>query len=203
MIETIQYTLLAFLSGSIPFAVLVGRALGKVDPRTVGDGNPGAANVWTSAGWKIGLVAVALDIGKGFLPVYVAQRAGLQEGQMLPVALAPILGHAFQPFLPQHRGKALAASGGVWLALTGLSALLIFATGTLPVLLLQTSHAYAVFGGFLALILFFFAFEAPTWLRLLLIANTAVVLWTHRREIGRPWQWRPWVNRLFAWRSNA
>ena len=57
---TLLWILLAFLLGSLPFAVWLGRLAG-VDPRTVGDGNPGTFNVWKLAGWQVGVPVLVLD----------------------------------------------------------------------------------------------------------------------------------------------
>lgn len=102
-----------FLAGGIPFSLIVGKLFARVDIRTVADGNPGATNVIRAAGWKAGVPAIILDISKGYLPVALARHYGLADWALVPVALAPILGHAFSPFLKFHGGKALGATGGV------------------------------------------------------------------------------------------
>ena len=52
MSAIILWTLFGYLCGSIPFAVIIGRLVVKVDPRSVGDGNPGGTNVWIAGGWR-------------------------------------------------------------------------------------------------------------------------------------------------------
>ena len=99
------WILVGFLSGSIPWSVLVGKFLAGLDVRSVGDGNPGSANVWKGSGSAFGVLALILDITKGFVPVYVGFRYLSPEGSLggqlalSLVAFAPILGHAFSPFL--------------------------------------------------------------------------------------------------------
>ena len=99
------WILVGFLSGSIPWSVLVGKFLAGLDVRSVGDGNPGSANVWKGSGSAFGVLALILDITKGFVPVYVGfsylSPEGSLGGQLALslVAFAPILGHAFSPFL--------------------------------------------------------------------------------------------------------
>ncbi|HXF86187.1 MAG TPA: glycerol-3-phosphate acyltransferase [Anaerolineales bacterium] len=195
------WSLFGYLCGSIPFAVLIGRLIVKVDPRTVGDGNPGSTNVWIAGGWKIGLTTVALEILKGFIPVHLAQRAGVSEWALIPVGFAPILGHATQPFLGWHGGKALGATGGVWLAFAGLWAVFVFAAGALPVLALQTVHAYASLAGMLALTAFVYWWFGVDWLTAFALLNTVLIFWTHRRDLGQPWRWRAWVSYFLPWRS--
>ena len=89
------FTIFGYLIGAIPFSYLVGKLFTRKDIRSVGDGNPGGTNVIKAGGVPTGLVAIALDIGKGFLPVYLAGLQGINSGWgMIPIVLAPILGHA-------------------------------------------------------------------------------------------------------------
>ncbi len=192
MMAILLWTLFGYLVGSIPFAYLVGKALARADIRHVGDGNPGGTNAWKAGGWQVGLLAVALEIFKGFFPVFLARQSGLSGWGLLSVCLAPILGHATQPFLGWRGGKALGASGGVWLALIGWIVFPVYASFTLPVLALQLEHAYAALSGMFALMIFAFLSE-DNWLLTFAMLNTLLLFWTHRRELGRPLRWRTWV----------
>ncbi len=111
--------ILAFLAGSLPFSVWIGRlALGK-DIRSIGDANPGATNVFRAGGKLTGVLAVLLDFLKGAIPVGIAHlQLGMTGWQLIAAALAPILGHAFSPFLKFKGGKAVAVTGGMWMGLT-------------------------------------------------------------------------------------
>jgi glycerol-3-phosphate acyltransferase PlsY len=131
------WILIGFLAGAIPFALVLGRVVAGVDIRSRGDGNPGAANLWRAAGWPLGLLAFVLDFLKGALPVGLAQFVGGLHGWPLALAgLAPIVGHAYSPFLRFRGGKALAVTLGVWTGLTlfavpvvaGLSAVIFYLT---------------------------------------------------------------------------
>nr|WP_240941534.1 glycerol-3-phosphate acyltransferase [Paenibacillus sp. HB172176] len=117
--------LCGFLSGSLMFSYLLGR-LAKKRITEVGDGNPGAINLWKSSGFKLGLAGIALDFLKGFLPVLWAVSM-LDGNALIGAALAPILGHAFSPFLRGKGGKAIAVTFGVWSALTRFEAALAYA----------------------------------------------------------------------------
>jgi len=70
---TLLWILLAFLLGSLPFAVWLGRLAG-VDPRTVSGGNPGTFNVWKLAGWQVGVPVLVLDFSKGMVPAMLARQ---------------------------------------------------------------------------------------------------------------------------------
>ncbi len=112
------FTAMGFLAGSLPFSLWVGRIAAGRDIRRVGDGNPGAINVARAGGWRPGLAAGVLDFAKGALPVVAAHDlAGLGGWALLPVAAAPLLGHAFSPFLGGRGGKALATTFGIWTGL--------------------------------------------------------------------------------------
>jgi len=187
------WSLAGYLCGSIPFAVLIGRLAVKVDPRTVGDGNPGGTNVWKAGGWKIGLVTAIVEILKGYPAVYLAQRAGITEWALVPVALSPILGHGTQPFLGWRGGKALGTTGGSWMAIIGLWVFPIYALGAVPALVLQKQNAYAAIAGMLALVGYAILFDGSSWLVGFSVLNTMLILWTHRRELGSAWEWRGWL----------
>lgn len=111
--------LLAFIAGALPFSLWVGRiALGK-DIRRYGDANPGATNVLRAGSKKAAALALLLDFLKGALPVGLAHFQFQFTGwPLLVVALLPVLGHAFSPFLRGRGGKAVATTGGIWCGLT-------------------------------------------------------------------------------------
>ncbi len=115
--------LVAYLTGSIPFSYLVVRLLTGVDIRRVGSGNPGATNVSRVAGGVAAVLVLALDIGKGALPVLAAQRLGLPDWAAAGAALAAVLGHVFPLYLGFRGGKGVATAIGVLGALAPLPTL--------------------------------------------------------------------------------
>ncbi len=201
MSEVILWFLFGFFLGSIPFSLIIGKLFTKKDIRTVGDGNPGGTNALKAGGLKAGIPAILLDIGKGFLPVFLAQRDGMAGWELIPVCLAPILGHAFSPFLKFMGGKALSATGGVWLALIGLWAFPVYASLAVPFTILQTEHPWSANAGMLALIGYAILFGEP-WLVAFAALNTLLIAWTHRRDLARPMRLREWVtSRLLGRRA--
>lgn len=122
---------LAYLLGSIPFGYLLVRIFRKQDIRATGSGNIGATNVARSGAKGLGLATLALDLGKAWLAVFLAQRLGasLPNPYDLAVAagIAAILGHVFPVWLGFRGGKGVASGLGVFLALTWPSALAILA----------------------------------------------------------------------------
>jgi len=129
--------LVAYLIGSISFAVVVSRAMGLKDPRTYGSHNPGATNVLRSGSKVAAILTLLLDALKGFVPVGLVQvfgdRFGLGEGTVAMVALAAFLGHLWPVFFRFQGGKGVATAAGVllginpWLGLATLLTWLIIA----------------------------------------------------------------------------
>jgi acyl phosphate:glycerol-3-phosphate acyltransferase len=110
---------IAFLSGAVPYGLLVCRTQG-IDLREVGSGNIGATNAARALGKRFGLIILALDVLKGFVPVFLIrlwldadpQRDLFVGGAMV----AAVLGHMFTPFLRFRGGKGVATGLGVILA---------------------------------------------------------------------------------------
>jgi glycerol-3-phosphate acyltransferase PlsY len=121
-----MWTAVGFISGSLMIAFWTGKILLIKDIREYGDRNPGTINLWKAGGWKIGLPSGILELAKGCAPVALAVWVfGVKGWYLVPVALAPILGHAFSPFLKFRGGKAIAVTLGVWTAITIWEGLLV------------------------------------------------------------------------------
>lgn len=123
MLTFLALLALAYLLGSIPAGLVVARLWGGPDPRQVGSGNPGAANLYRTLGPKAGLLTLAGDAGKGVLPVLLALRhlaplGAWQEAAVATVAAAAVLGHMFSLFFHFRGGKGVATAFGVMAVLT-------------------------------------------------------------------------------------
>lgn len=195
MLMVIIWSLLGYLLGAIPFAVILGRLFAKRDIREVGDGNPGGTNTWKAGGWKIGLPAILLEIFKGYLPVALALDFGISDWGLIPVCLAPILGHATMPFLGFRGGKALGATGGVWVGLLGPWAFSIYAATAL-LLAILTDHAWAALLGVSLFLGWAIFIEGQLWMVMFGILNVLLIAWTHRSELVWPPHPRPWLAHL-------
>ncbi len=124
--------LLAYLFGSLPIGLLVGRMVKGIDVRDYGSGNIGASNVWRTMGPLWGTAVFLFDFCKGYFPTLLTARlhAHLPEtSPWMPVAvgLAAILGHNFSPFLRFKGGKGVATSLGVVFGLSPVAASIGFA----------------------------------------------------------------------------
>ena len=191
-------TLLGFALGALPFSVWVGRLGLRQDIRTVGDRNPGATNVLRAGGFFWFSLALVLDISKGVVPAGLATHIfQLPPATLIPIALAPSLGHAFSPLLRFRGGKAIAATFGVWIGLTLWRIPLVALSLLLLWFLLQDNSGWAIlltlFGMLLALLFWHFP---PAYLAIWL-GQTILLIWTHRQDL-RQWPRRRqirWITR--------
>ncbi len=190
--------LIAFLCGSLPFSVWLGRLFLGMDVRHVGDGNPGAANVFKSGGRVVGLLALLLDVTKAAAPVGLAYfNLGMRGLPMALIAVAPILGHAFSPFLGFRGGKALATALGVWIGLTLWKASLAAVGGVLIGIALFTTSGWAVMLG-MSITLVAILLWMPGSLLLMVWAGEILILaWTHRADLAQRPRLRPWLTQRF------
>ena len=124
MIRPVAYLVLAFLAGSLPFGLWIARLARGVDVRAQGSGNIGATNVLRVAGTGWGILALALDVAKGWVAVALLPAAlglaGVGEGGRWPVAGAVVAtgGHIFSPWIGFRGGKGVATFIGAALALS-------------------------------------------------------------------------------------
>ena len=197
---TLIFFALAFFSGALPFSAWLARGLAHAELRQVGDGNPGAANAWKAGGWRVGALALLLDYLRGAVPVALAHfgwhLAGLPLGA---VAVAPILGHAFSPFLNFRGGKGLTVTFGAWSGLTLAQAPLILGLFMALFYFVVAGEAWAVMASLLGLLAHLLLQRADLALLAAWAGNAAVLVWTHRRELRR----RPGLKPLpFGWRRS-
>lgn len=199
------WTLLAFFSGALPFSVWLGRLALRTDIRRYGDGNPGGANLWRAGGAAWGLAGILLDYAKGALPVALAHfAAGVQDWALVPVALAPVLGHAYTPFLRGRGGKALAVTFGVWTGISLWSGPVVLGLAFGFWLFTVRHDGWTVMLGMATLLVALLAAGAGLpWLTIW-AGNTALLAWKHRQELRRPPDWRRgWIGRLARTRKGT
>jgi glycerol-3-phosphate acyltransferase PlsY len=107
---------IAYLLGSIPFGVLIVKALGGPDIRAIGSGNIGAANVARNAGKFAGVLTLLLDAGKGYAAVWLAGYFTHSNIRwMMIAAVCAVIGHMFPIWLGFKGGKGVATGLGVFL----------------------------------------------------------------------------------------
>lgn len=167
-LATIAFLVGAYLVGSIPFGVIVGRTFFGVDPRNVGSGNIGAANALRALGKTGAALVLAGDAVKGIVPTLVAHYTfGDRPAIIAAAGLATVIGHNWSIFLRFGGGKGVATGlgvlvvlslpaagifGGVWticLVLTryaSLSSMIANAAVPLALLSLRAPLAYVIYG---------------------------------------------------------
>jgi len=109
---------IAYLLGAIPFGYLLMKAKTGEDVRAKGSGNIGATNVMRVGGKLAGFATLLLDIAKGYLAVWIAERLTGDTLVMSAAAVTVMAGHAFPVFLRFKGGKAVASFVGAFLCLT-------------------------------------------------------------------------------------
>lgn len=194
---------LAFLCGSLPFSVWLGKILLGLDVRKYGDGNPGAANAFRTGNKLVGPLVLLLDISKAAAPVGWAYfNLDIRGIPMVLIAVAPILGHVFSPFLGFRGGKALATALGVWIGLTVWKLSLPAVVGALIGITLFTPPGWSVMlalGGILAVLLIWL--PDPLFLAVWL-SELLILAWTHRLDLHQGIHLRPWVTKFFSMKKD-
>lgn len=109
--------ILAYLVGSIPNALWIGKMFKNIDVREFGSGNVGATNATRVLGWKLGVMVLIFDAFKGMIFIIIARILGLEDVYVVLIGLAAILGHSYSIYLKFKGGKAVATSLGVMLVL--------------------------------------------------------------------------------------
>lgn len=181
---------MAYLLGSIPWGILVGKIFAKADVRQAGSGNIGATNVARVAGPAAGLATLLLDTAKGFLAVWLAGRYSNDSATWMMIAgLAALVGHCFPVWLNFKGGKGVAAALGVFLGLCAPAAI-----ASLTVFVLVTAYwKYVSLGSIAAaaamplLIYFLWAppHAPPTVIILGTMAAALLVIYKHDANIQR------------------
>lgn len=177
----------AYLLGSVPFALVVGKGIYHVDVREGGSGNIGTTNVFRVLGKKAGVMVFAGDLLKGFSPVFLATRLIDSENAALVsvlVAGAAIAGHTWSIFLRGKGGKGVATGGGTIIALMPLLFILAFAIFWI-VLLAGRFVSVASLCAAVSLSVAVIATDQPTAYMVFTILGTAVIFYAHRSNLRR------------------
>lgn len=183
----------AYLLGSIPTSVWIGKAFHGIDVREHGSGNAGATNTIRVLGWKTGIPVLIIDLAKGWLaamlPVFLKiaphGTAQLTDLQILTGVIA-IFGHIFPLYAGFRGGKGVATVAGAMLAIHPLLTLSCF--GVFLIVLLTTGivSVSSMSMGIAFPILLFILFDTPSLIFKIFSVFVAVALLvTHRNNIRR------------------
>lgn len=183
----------AYLMGSLSFAVIVSRAMGLDDPRSYGSGNPGATNVLRSGSKPAAVLTLLLDAVKGWLPVWFVVHFGMVWNLGNPVvalvAVAAFLGHLYPVFFHFRGGKGVATAAGVLLALQPWLGIATLATWLIIAVFFRYSSLAALVSAVFAPFYYWFggglAWRADPAILLAMVIISALLIWRHRLNIGR------------------
>jgi glycerol-3-phosphate acyltransferase PlsY len=188
--------------GTLPFSYWVGHLFAGKDIRDFGDGNPGATNVFNAGGPVLYILAILLDAFKAALPVWLAQALSQLAGwQLALVAIAPLAGNIFSPFMHFRGGTGVAVVYGVWLALTGWVGPVVIAAsfGLLFIFIRETP--WCVIIGMLLFTLFVLAMEYPLPYAGVSLGHTAMMGYRRRMHFIHWPKMQQWLSRTGGKRS--
>jgi glycerol-3-phosphate acyltransferase PlsY len=193
LLHPLVATLLAYLMGSLSFAVVVSRLMGLADPRTYGSNNPGATNVLRSGNKVAALLTLLLDAVKGWLPVYAVVHFGaaygLGQGSVALVALAAFVGHVWPVFFRFQGGKGVATAAGVLTGIEPFLGLATLATWLIVAYFSRYSSLAALASALFAPAYYFLGHRVAWYVdnRVLLAVAvmSAMLIWRHQANIGK------------------
>ncbi len=193
ILNTVVVFLLAYLLGSIPTAVWMGRRFHKIDVRERGSGNAGATNVIRVLGWKTGIPVLLIDLAKGWLaamlPVFfhlAGSGSALLTNMQILAGLTAIVGHIYPVFAGFRGGKGVASFFGVLLALQPLLTLCCFGVFLVVLLFTGIVSVSSMSAGIAFPLLLFLFFDTPSLIfKIFSIFVSIALLITHRKNIGR------------------
>ena len=176
----------AYLIGSISFAIVVSRAFGLADPRSYGSKNPGATNVLRTGKHLPAVLTLLGDAMKGWFAVFLA-RAFADAFQfdglaIAAIGLAAFLGHLFPVYFRFHGGKGVATAFGVLVGFSAWLGLATLATWIVIALIFRISSLAALLAALFAPLysVFLFGITAQT---LAVACMSAFLVWRHRANI--------------------
>jgi glycerol-3-phosphate acyltransferase PlsY len=181
-------TFVAYLIGSLSFAVIVSKWMGLPDPHSYGSGNPGATNVLRTGKKAAALLTLVGDAGKGWFAVWLAQRVAadfsLNETTLAGVALAVFLGHLFPVFFRFQGGKGVATAAGILLAINLWLGLATLATWLIIAVFFRYSSLAALVASVFAPFYTFYLFGLTPYLPAV-FAMCLLLIWRHRENITK------------------
>jgi glycerol-3-phosphate acyltransferase PlsY len=178
---------LAYLLGSVSFAILVSAAFGLSDPRTYGSKNPGATNVLRSGNRVAAAITLALDALKGFVAVWAAieygPHLGIDQDGVAGVAVAVMLGHLYPIFFRFRGGKGVATALGVLVALQWWLGLFTLATWLVVAFFFRFSSLAALVAAVFAPA-FYLLILGPDIIAGAIVVLSALIIYRHRINIA-------------------
>lgn len=186
--------ILAYLLGSIPTAVWIGKRFHNIDVRQHGSGNAGATNVIRVLGWKTGIPVVIVDVAKAWLATMLPvifnltnePDSSLLINLQILFGVVAIIGHIFPLFAGFRGGKGVACVFGVLLALQPLLTLGCFGVFLIVLLITGIVSVSSMSAGIAFPVFLFLIFDTPSLIfKVFSILVAVALLITHRKNISR------------------
>ena len=194
MQHPLSVVVLAYLLGSLSFAVIVSKFMGLSDPRSYGSKNPGATNVLRSGNKKAAVLTLLFDAVKGCVPVAVLLQYGatygLTEGVAAAAGLAAFLGHLYPVFFKFEGGKGVATALGVLMGISPILGLAVAITWLGIAWYFRYSSLAALLAAVLAPVYYAMAADGPLWdfngaIFGMLCVMGILLVWRHRDNVNR------------------
>ena len=190
---SIAAVLLAYLIGSLSFAVIVSRLMGLHDPRSYGSKNPGATNVLRSGNKAAAVATLLLDALKGWLPVvlvkWLGADYGLGGGTVAAVGLAAFLGHLYPVFFSFKGGKGVATAAGVLIGISWVLGLATLATWLIVAYFSRYSSLASLAAAVFSPLYYLFGDRAAWYVDkrmvMMLVVISALLIYRHRDNINK------------------
>lgn len=188
VLQAAAITVAAFFIGGIPWGVIVARLSGGPDPRTIGSGRTGGANVMRALGPRLALLSGLLDMLKGTAAVLLAWALGAGIEVQVLAGIAAIIGHSRSPFLGFSGGRGVSAAFGAAVVLAPFAAAVLLAVFVAVLVLTRytslASLVSAVVGGVVLAIQVIVTGQPPALL-VFAIVGPALIWLFHLDNIGR------------------
>jgi glycerol-3-phosphate acyltransferase PlsY len=186
--RAIAIVVAGYLIGGIPWGVIVARLSGGPDPRTIGSGRTGGANVMRALGPRLALLSGILDMLKGTAAVLLARALGAGVEVEVLAGLAAVVGHSRSPFLGFSGGRGVSAAFGAGLVFSPLAALVTLAVFLAVLAVARYTSLASLVGsavGGLAFAIQVVATGMPPFLLVFAVGAPLLIWLFHLDNIGR------------------
>jgi glycerol-3-phosphate acyltransferase PlsY len=186
--QNLIVSVVAYLIGSVSFAVIVSSVMGLADPRSYGSKNPGATNVLRSGNKTAAILTLIGDAFKGWLAVWLVShfgaRYGLDDTAIALAAIAVFLGHLYPVFFRFKGGKGVATAAGVLLAINPVLGIATLLTWLIVAFFTRYSSLAALAAAVFAPLFDGFLFGANI-IALSIVVMSSLLIWRHRGNIAK------------------
>ncbi len=179
--------IVGYLSGAVPWGIVLGKVVQGVDLRSHGSGSTGATNALRVLGWRVSAAVFLLDFFKGMLPVVLGRVLGVDWWWIGIAGVAAVVGHCWSPFIKFRGGKGMATGGGAvvgmfpWLVLIGL----LTAAVTLLTRYVSLASILTAIGGVLIVLLAAWIGDLPWQAVLATLTISSIIVFKHHENIRR------------------